>query len=350
MQSTTRMIELTDEAAAPAGGLQQDLAGKEVFVTLKNTGAAQNAVLSGTLWEIPPHPTTRSWDTEYSSLNPNSSSYYLSRGQPSITPAMPATGDFLTLLENAADTEIQLISGYPNVRFGRVDSPLWPRTGLAAFFQQIHQSGPAAGGITSNAISQQMIYSNGSSRDESTPLPEVAEQGNISDDIHYESIGKHSLKAGDSLSLDLAAASAAYERVVEWVVPDPRDGNGREPTPDEPPWDAVRIANPFKFPLTTAAAMVMEGGKPPSAFLISASTFRAQALLTLAWKVFSLTWRSSSAACFYLRSSPAWRSPSRKKSRVRRCSIFSSASSPIRSSHGLRRCPNTATATIGFGE
>jgi hypothetical protein len=355
VQSTTRMIELTDEAETPAGGLQQDLAGKDVTVSLKNTGTAQNAVLSGKVWEIPPRTATRSWDTEYSSLNPNSSSFYGGRGQPAATPAKFGTGDFLVLLEDGgsrryidrssiaslsvsgpflpakhreerpvllfdvrqapanggvvrvtwltkglawlpayqvdltdpanlkirqnavvrnemgdlSDTEIQLISGYPNVRFGTVDSPLWPGTGLAAFFQQVNQSGSAPGGISSNFISQQMIYSNGSSsRSESTPLPEVAEQGNISDDIHYESIGKHSLKAGDSLSLDIAAASAAYERVVEWVVPDPRDGNGRyrrgngsEPTPDEPAWDAVRFANPFKFPMTTAAAMVMEGGK-----------------------------------------------------------------------------------------
>lgn len=355
VQSTTRMIEETDAAEAPAGGLQQDLAGKEVTVTLKNTGTAQNAVLFGTVWEIPSHAATRSWDTEYSSLNPNSGSYYWNRGQPAGTPAKPGTGDFLVLLENGgsrryidrssiaslavsgpflpakhreerpvlvfdvkqapanggvvhvtwltkglawlpayqvdltdpanlkirqnavvrnemgdlSDTEIQLISGYPNVRFGMVDSPLWPGTSLAAFFQQVNQSGSTASGITSNAISQQMIYSNSSSsRSESAPLPEVAEQGNISDDIHYENIGKHSLKAGDSLSLDIAAASAAYERVVEWVVTDPRDGNGRyrrsngsEPTPDEPAWDAVRFANPFKFPMTTAAAMVMEGGK-----------------------------------------------------------------------------------------
>jgi hypothetical protein len=167
-----------------------------------------------------------------------------------------------------AETEIQLISGYPNVRFGAVDSPLWPGTGLAAFFQQANQSGSAGGIMSNNIMSQQMIYSNASSRGEFTPLPDVSEQGNISDDIHYESIGRHSLKAGDSLSLDIAAATAAYERVVEWVVPDPRDGNGRyrrgngnEPASDDSAWDAVRFVNPFKFPMTTAAALVTEGGK-----------------------------------------------------------------------------------------
>ncbi|MEO8616166.1 MAG: hypothetical protein ABI600_13560 [Luteolibacter sp.] len=174
-------------------------------------------------------------------------------------------------MDDLNDSEIQLISGYPNVRFGSVDSPLWPGTGLAAFFQQINQSGSPANSMLGNIASQQMVYSNGgTSRTGASPLPDSAEQGNISDDIHYESIGKRSLKAGDSLSLDIAAASAPYERVVEWVVPDPRDTNGRyqrnnnngnEQARDDLPWDAVRFSNPFRFPMTTASAVVMEGGK-----------------------------------------------------------------------------------------
>jgi hypothetical protein len=359
VQSTTRLLEQSDAAEAPAGLLQRDLAGKEVTVTLKTAGAAQSPVLTGKVWEIPPRAATNSWDTEYSSLNPNGGYYYGSRMiNPSgyTPPAAPNTGGFLVLQDgdgsrryidqasiasvtvngpftpvkhreerpvlvfdvrqapanggvvrvtyltkglawlpayqvdlsdpatlkirqnavvrnemgDLANTEIQLISGYPNVRFGAVDSPLWPGTGLAAFFQQVNQSGSSAGGVLSNNImSQQMIYSNsGGSSGGAVPLPEVAEQGNASDDIHYESIGKHSLKGGDSLALDIAAAPAAYERVVEWVVPDPRDrsgryqrGNGNEPTRDDQPWDAVRFVNPFKFPMTTASAVVMEGGK-----------------------------------------------------------------------------------------
>jgi hypothetical protein len=167
------------------------------------------------------------------------------------------------------DTEIQLISGYPNVRFGGVDSPLWPGTGLAAFFQQVNQSASASGGLTSNGIvSQQAVFLNAPARGESQQLPDVAERGNASDDIHYEGIGRHSLKSGDSMSLDIASAESPYERVVEWVVADARDRNGRyqrasgdTPARDEAPWDAVRFSNPFRFPMTTAAAIVMENGK-----------------------------------------------------------------------------------------
>jgi hypothetical protein len=171
-------------------------------------------------------------------------------------------------MDDLSDSELHLISGYPNVRFGSVDSPLWPGTGLAAFFQQVNQSGQQTGGLLSNNImSQQMVYSNSAARVESTPLPDVGESGNASDDIHYENIGRHNLKAGDSLSLDIASAQAAYERVVDWTVPDPRDARGRyqrvgeNRSEDDEPWDALRFANPFKFPMTTASAVVMEDGR-----------------------------------------------------------------------------------------
>jgi hypothetical protein len=166
------------------------------------------------------------------------------------------------------DTELQLISGFPNVRFGAVDSPIWPGTSLASFFQQVNQTETSAGILGNNLLTQQAVYMNSAGRGASSPLPNVAEQGNASDDIHYESIGRHSMKAGDSLAMDVATATADYQRVVEWTIPDPRDERGRyRPRPhdgesaSEPAWDAVRFINPFKFPMTTGATMVVERGR-----------------------------------------------------------------------------------------
>lgn len=166
--------------------------------------------------------------------------------------------------DDLTNTEVQLISGFPSVRFGAVDSPLWQGTGLAAFFQQINQS--TTGAVRDNMLSQQAVYSNSATTGASAATPELIEIGNAGADIHYESIGSHSLKSGDSLAVDIASATSAYQRVVEWVVPDGRDSSGRYPrgnneVRDEMPWDAVRFANPFKFPMTTAAALVTEGGK-----------------------------------------------------------------------------------------
>lgn len=353
IRSTTRMVEVAAGAEASTGNLQQDLAGKKVSVTLKADAAGGAGVsLEGEVWRLPAPASSRSWNAEYSSLDPNTGSYYWHRRSlagTQLPPAAPGTGNFLVLQEGAGrryidqstiaslrvngpfdsaapveeqpvlifdvreapadggairityltrglawlpsyrldltdpavleirqnavvrnemgdikETEVQLISGFPNVRFGNVDSPVWPGTGLSAFFQQVNQSGSVAQGVLGNAIvSQQLVYMNLPSQGDFAALPEAAEQGNASDDIHYESIGRQTMKAGDTLSLDVAAARTKYERVVEWIVPDGRDDRGRhqEGSADgSDAWDAVRFVNPFAFPMTTAAATVIEAG------------------------------------------------------------------------------------------
>lgn len=355
IQSTTRMVETTDPVETPVGALQRDLAGKKVTVTLKSDAGKTDPVINGTVWDLPETVAEKSWQTDYSSLNPNQGSLYWFRGQTlqqsgATLRSQPTTGNFLVLTDpsgnrryldqgsiasvsvagpfapairheekpvlvfdvskapagggvvrityltkgiawlpsyqldltdptnlkirqNAVvrnemgdlrDTEIQLISGYPNVRFGSVDSPMWPGTGLSAFFQQVNQSGSPSSGIMGNSLSQQAVYTNFASTSSTPLLPESPETGNVSDDIHYESIGARTMKAGDSLSLDVAAATTKYDRVVEWKVPDPRDERGRYQVRgqvDEDAWDAVRFTNPFTFPMTTAAASIVEGGK-----------------------------------------------------------------------------------------
>ena len=159
------------------------------------------------------------------------------------------------------DTEVQLISGFPNIEFGHVDSALWGGATLTAFFQQLGQQP----GSPRGAASQQLVMYNSIAPAAAT-LPDLQEAG-AGDDLHYEAIGKRSLEPGDSLSLDLSATETKCERVVEWVVEDPRDGNGRyrssheEPKESNDPWDALKFTNPFDFPLTTAPVVITEAGR-----------------------------------------------------------------------------------------
>lgn len=161
------------------------------------------------------------------------------------------------------ETTLELISGYPNIKFSHVDSPLGAGATLAAFFQQISQEGGAQVG----AMSQQIAYNTIANRASEAvmPLPQP-DAGAPAEDLHYESIGRHALQEGDSLSLEVARAETSCERVVEWKVPDYRDDYGRlqrrgRGSEDEEPWDAVQFANPLPFPMTTAAASVLEDGR-----------------------------------------------------------------------------------------
>lgn len=161
-------------------------------------------------------------------------------------------------------TELELISGYPNIQFSHVDSPLSPEATLAAFFQQLSQGGGSSRGIAS----QQLVMSNSLSNvgfNVTVPVGS-GETAAPAEDLHYESIGVHSLNEGDSLSVEVASAEASCERIVEWTVPDYRDDYGRlqrnrERKDEHEPWDAVQFVNPLSFPMTTAAASIMEKGR-----------------------------------------------------------------------------------------
>jgi hypothetical protein len=155
------------------------------------------------------------------------------------------------------NAQLQLISGFPNVRFGHVDSPLWPGTTLTNFFAQIALA-PNAGG----AATRQVAYN---SRAFEAVLPEMPADGSQSEDLHFESIGARDLLPGETLSLEVANGSAPYERVVEWTSPDTRSEYGQYQRNDrqaenEEAWDAILFQNPLKFPMTTAAATVTQKG------------------------------------------------------------------------------------------
>ena len=171
-------------------------------------------------------------------------------------------------LEDTAEAEMYLISGFPSVQFAHVTSPFSLNTTWTAFFQQLSQQIRPYSGL-GHAATQQAVVSNVISPVQgidfsAIPLGEGP-------DIHYQPIGRRSLKAGDALAVQVASASASCERIVEWIVPDTRGANGQylpehryQEDPDalrDTAWDAVRFKNPLPFPMTTGAAMILSDGR-----------------------------------------------------------------------------------------
>jgi hypothetical protein len=165
--------------------------------------------------------------------------------------------------------EVSLISGYPSVAFGHVLSPLSARTNWENFFRQLSQQGSGFTAWTHNmapSVSNSVVVQQPVSPGALPGLALGATPAGEGVDLHYQGIGKRTLAKGESLSLSLAKAKTAYERIVEWPIPDNRDESGRYAArpPDaeeDQPWDAVRFKNPFPFPMTTAPAQVVAGGK-----------------------------------------------------------------------------------------
>jgi hypothetical protein len=167
------------------------------------------------------------------------------------------------------DCELQLISGYPSIQFAHVTSPFSPLTNWEAFFQQIARPAQDFSGVTTNAVVSQQVAFNRRAMDYASALGATPTGEGV--DLHYQSIGKRSLAKGEVLALTLARGSAAYQRIVEWVIPDTRDEFGRhirrsrgsrdEEDGSEDPWDALRFKNPLPFPMTTGPAMIVANGR-----------------------------------------------------------------------------------------
>jgi hypothetical protein len=164
------------------------------------------------------------------------------------------------------DVEVKLISGFPSVEFARVTSPLSARTTLTKFFQEIT-------GRHDGLYRQDMTLHNAIVFNQSEPVvaqPMGFARPNLGAipagegvDLHFESIGKRSMLRDEAFSLTVGKAKADYERVVEWTVgtsPVARKYGVRAEQKDEM-WDVLLYKNPFKFPMTTAPAMVVENGK-----------------------------------------------------------------------------------------
>lgn len=174
-----------------------------------------------------------------------------------------------------SNTEIQLISGFPSVKFAAVDSPLGVNATWANFFNQMvsmeNSTNRAGTSALYNSATQQIASVVGNNRNNNRPMvPNLEAGGKGSLDLHFQSLDRHDLSKGESLSINVANAQANYQRMVEWRIPDTRTVDGRrvqeyeiQRNPakyDAVPWDVVVFANPFDFPMTTAASMIVKHG------------------------------------------------------------------------------------------
>jgi hypothetical protein len=79
------------------------------------------------------------------------------------------------------------------------------------------------------------------------------------------------MNRGDALALVVANAETAYDRIVEWIVPDTRTTSGYPLRSSDPrsdseeyqnvAWDAVRFKNPLPFAMTTGPATITSGDR-----------------------------------------------------------------------------------------
>jgi hypothetical protein len=124
-------------------------------------------------------------------------------------------------LADLNEAEVKLMAGSPAVQLASVLSPLSPKQNIEKLLAGLKSDTGSPGDGTA---------------------------------LKFTSLGKRTLKEGESLSLRVGREKVGYERVVEWAVASDESGSITEET-----WDVLHFKNPFPFPMATAPALVMDG-------------------------------------------------------------------------------------------
>lgn len=202
-------------------------------------------------------------------------SYRLALGEKGVG-TLFMSADVRNELGDWKDVELSLISGFPNLKFANVPSLIGGGVDFATYKSAVEAAeggtpqpwynarrakAKAAGGVMSQSV--MMNYS----APDVCAAPNAAAYGMAEagggSDVHYREVGKVTLGKDETVTLPLGAKETKVERLVDWDLNDRRDFwgrlNGKEFNPEL--WDAVRVRNPFGFPLTTAPMEVVEEGR-----------------------------------------------------------------------------------------
>jgi len=175
-------------------------------------------------------------------------------------------------LADFSNVSLDLVTGFPNIKFGEVLSPVAMSQSLAEFLNSL------AGGRSEYArrgqdiMAQQAMLVNAPVYDagDAAPVPDysTAATGVVSEDLFLYPVENFSLKRGETAWLPLFTAEMEYKHIYTWKIADFLDQEERY-RPDagradgkvaEEIWHSCRLVNTLKMPLTSAAVEFVTNG------------------------------------------------------------------------------------------
>jgi hypothetical protein len=164
---------------------------------------------------------------------------------------------------------IQLVTGFPNLQFADIVSPLAMKENLAQFLQSLAKGQSERGQVS--VMSNVMTQSGGRYRDragnEMMPAYGAAEAGKVAEDLFLYPVKNVQLKNGQVGYFPLFTESVPYKHIYQWKIPDyvteeesysyrQRTEQGHEQ--QEEVWHCLKMENTTKVPWTTAPAEIVK--------------------------------------------------------------------------------------------
>jgi hypothetical protein len=169
------------------------------------------------------------------------------------------------------DVTLQLVTGFPNLQFADVVSPLALKENLAQFLQALTKGQSERGrpDVMSNVMTQSIAYSG--SRGSGFAMPEygAAQAGRVAEDLFLYPVEKVQLKKGAVGYCPLFTESVPYKHIYQWNIPDYVNEQERyiynrrheqQREQEEEVWHCLRLENTTKVPWTTAPAETVKEG------------------------------------------------------------------------------------------
>jgi hypothetical protein len=165
------------------------------------------------------------------------------------------------------NVKLRLVTGFPNIKFGEIPSPIAKAQTLAEFIATL--SGGGQGRTTSGMMTQQvMLNAAADYGDDSRSLaPEysTAAEGQAAEDLFLYPIADFSLNKDETAWVPLFSADMPYKHIYTWSIADLLDRNNNtyragKQAPEEV-WHSCRLTNTLSMPLTTAAAEFITDGE-----------------------------------------------------------------------------------------
>jgi len=167
---------------------------------------------------------------------------------------------------------LDLVTGFPNIQFGEVNSPVAMSQDLEGFLKAL-TSGRSESRSRAHMVQQQAVLHNVARFNEyagaPTPAYSTAREGTVSEDLFLYPVANFTLPRGETACIPLFTAEVPYRHIYTWKIPDAldeRDRYQRERDRDgeqfaEEVWHCCRLTNNMKMPWTTATAEFVKHGQ-----------------------------------------------------------------------------------------
>ena len=178
------------------------------------------------------------------------------------TAKFSAHATIINELTNFENIKLQLVTGFPNIRFGDINSPVAKNQSLADFLSSLSNNNQRGNQymLTQGVLSNSMAMVD---ELESPIVPgySTASEGLVAEDLFFYPVNNFSLKKNETAWIPLFTADMPYKHIYIWNIGDFVDANERynfqmssqENKNGEEVWHSCRIVNTLDMPLTTAA-------------------------------------------------------------------------------------------------